>query len=77
MADEDENGKLRARVAALETEIEHLTDELCEVRATAASAENLRSWEVDDEHERWTDLLEDFRSGIRDAEEVLVGTVGL
>lgn len=76
MADEeDENGKLRARVAALETEIEHLTDELSEVRATSTHRDFV--WDVHDEHERWADLLEDFRSGIRDAEEVLVGTVGL
>jgi hypothetical protein len=32
--------------------------------------------DVKDEHECWAGLLQDFRLGIRDAEEVLAGTVG-
>lgn len=45
-------------------------------RASTYEEDWHRNADVRDEHEVWADLLADFRSGIRDREELLEGTVG-
>lgn len=54
-----------------------LGDDLVEVRAELASMEEEFALSKDDseELESWRELLEDFRRGVRDADELFAGTI--
>jgi hypothetical protein len=59
--------------------LKELGDEVLELRSQLASMEeeSVATETVSETFEQWTEVLEDFRRGIRDRDELLERTVGL
>lgn len=63
---------------AFEDALEKAEMDLSEARARCTSFEEeiMHMNAFEDEHERWGELLDDFKRGIRDRDELLAETVG-